>query len=318
MTNMFKSFKAILPVAITDSQLVSISIPEPDSTRPMGDGTTGEAPWSSGATYAKNARVIRTATHRVYRDAVGGVSSIAPNVDVTRWIDEGPTNRWAWADGRSNTKSVDTSPLTIAFTPGSISAIGLSGMEGVATVRVEVRDTTGGELVYDQYHSARDFGGHSPWWSWFFIKPMYVSKMLIDGLPPYPECEVRLTFTGYGPSVSVGSIMPGNWLSMGGVEYGISCKPRDYSYSVTDEWGNSIDRPGETTQDLSCSAAFYTGQANSVHRAITRLLGRPAFFVPDPQNKYAYLMTSGVIKSASIAPRDPKITSAQFDIEGRI
>lgn len=314
----FKSFRAVLPAELDDAALVSCSIPEPDTARIMGDGSTGEVAWVSGTTYAVNARVIMTSTHRVYRNATAGVSSTAPNLDPTRWTDEGPTNRWAWADGKSNTRSVDASPLTITLQPGAISAIGLSGMDGVASVHLEMWDEPSGTLVHDQYYSARDYGGHSPWWAWFFLRPLYVSRMLLDNLPAYPACEIRLTFTGYGDHVGVGSIMPGAWLSMGGVEYGVSCKPRDYSYSTTDQWGNSIDRPGEVTQDLSCSAVFSGNSANAVHRAVTRLLGRPAFFVPSPLTKYAYLMTAGVIKSADIAPEDAVVTRCSFDIEGRI
>lgn len=314
----FKSFRAILPATLDDAALVSSSIPEPDLTRVMSDGSVGEVPWVTGTTYAEGDRVILASTHRVYRTAAAGVSDTAPNLDVTRWTDEGPTNRWAWADGKSNTRSVDTSPYTLTLRPGAVSAVGISGMSGVASVQLEIWDAPGGTLVHDQHYSARDFGGHSPWWAWFFLRPLYVSTMLLDHLPPYPGCEMRLTFTGNGDSVGVGSIMPGAWLSMGAVPYGVSVKPRDYSYSVTDDWGNSIDRPGATTQDLSCSATFPRESANDVHRSITRLLGRPAFFVPSNLQMYAYLMTAGVIKSAEIAPENSIMTTCQFDIEGRI
>lgn len=314
----FKGFKAILPATIGDADLVSISVPEPDTTRVMGDGSVGEVAWVTGTTYAVNARRILVSTHRVYRDSVGGVSNVSPHLEPTRWVDEGPTNRWAWADGKSNTRTVDTSPFTLTIDPGSISAIGLSGMSGVASVRVELFDAPGGTLVHDSYHSTRDYGGHSPWWGWFFLKPVYVSTMLIDGLDPIPGGELRLTFTGYGATVGVGSIIIGAWLSMGGVEYGVSCKPRDYSYSVTDQWGNSIDRPGEVTQDLSCGAVFPSSYGNGVHRAITRLMGRPAFFVPSTKTAYAYMMTTGVIKSVDITPEDHAISRATFEIEGRI
>lgn len=316
----FDDYKVLFPVSITGAMLVSCSVPEPDTTRLMGDGTTGEVAWVSGTTYSKNARVYRATTHRVYRDSAGGGGTTAPEYDKTRWIDEGPTNRWAWADGKSTTRTTWATaggPLVIKVAPGAVPAIAASGLVGVREMRVQVEAVSLGGLVHDEVYSLADARPGSPWWSWFFLKPTYGDRIYVQGLPLAADAQITVSFSGSGASVGVASLMFGPIMSLASAEYGVDATPRSYAYSYTDDWGNSIDKPGATVKDLRVTCVMPTEQANAFTRSIEQLMGRAAYHIPHPDPKYRWLQTSGVIKPGGIKADNPAYVRGSFDVEGR-
>ena len=75
--------KLIRPTTLTDAMLSSSTAPENDY-----------AAWGSGTAYAVGARVILTSTHRRY-EALAASTGVNPASDPTKWLDIGPTNRWA-------------------------------------------------------------------------------------------------------------------------------------------------------------------------------------------------------------------------------
>lgn len=315
----FRSFRGVLSIDVNDATFISSTVPEPDTGRVMGDGSVGEVAFNPAGTTTKGQRRYLASTHRVYRDAVGGAATGSPDVDGgQRWIDEGPTNKWAWADRQNGTYTEAVSSLVIVLAPRTISAIGFSGLVNVATLRVRMWDTDGGNLVLDRVHSLRDLSGSSPWWSWFFLKPVYMDRLLVSDLPPHPEGRVELTLTAPGATtLRVGSITPGTWLSFGGAEITVRAKLRDHGYSVTDQWGNSIDKPGAIAQDLTCRASLPRELANGVHRNIIKTLRRRVFWAPSSRRSDRYLLTDGVLTSAELGPDNSAMVAIDFEIEGR-
>jgi hypothetical protein len=93
--------KYIKPTPITDTEFIS-------STRAEND----HAAWSAATTYALAARVISTATHRIYESVQAGNLNHALT-DVAWWIDIGPTNRWAMFDTVVGSITSQATPLTV-------------------------------------------------------------------------------------------------------------------------------------------------------------------------------------------------------------
>ena len=313
---MFDSFKVLIPNEITTANFMACSVAEPDTTRVMGDGLTGEVEWVSGTTYVQNRRIIRASTHRVYRDAVGGISNTAPELDPTRWINESPTNKWAWVDGVSNTRTTAVSPLTLTVRPGAVTNIGFAGLVDVALIRVQIYATPGGLKVHDVTYSAEDLISDSPLWDLYFTNPVYTDKLLIEGLPVYTTAEIVLTISGYNTIVGVGIICFGTTEALGGAEVNAEAIYRDYGYTTTDKWGNSIRTAGQKAKDLKCSAVFPIEYANNIDRTMSRLLDVGAMYIPHPNPTHRFLITWGIIKPASIRATDAVMASADFDIEG--
>lgn len=312
----FLDNQAILPVDITPTNLLVSTVPEPDASRVWPDGTTGEVAWVTGTNYTKGARAYVSATRRVYRDSAGGASSIRPDLDPARWGSGVPANKWAWADGRTYTKTTGTSPMIFTVKPGAISRIAVLGAEGVATVKVDI--SNGGNQVFSQSYTLSDYRPGPAWWAWFFMKPAFGDRLLIDPLPPYPDGEVTITLSGKeGSVIAVGQICMGNPLSLGNAEWGIEATPRDTGYSITDDWGETVDRPGVGVKDLSGTCVLPIEQANEVMRNFEKLLLRPGVYIAHKDSRYRCLMTGGVLTSARMKLENQVYARCTYEVSGR-
>lgn len=83
----------IPPIPITSSVLASSTVAEPSA---------GEVVWDATTSYAVGDVVIRTTTHRKYECQIAGVDSTIPENAPARWLDIGPTNKWAMFDQNRN------------------------------------------------------------------------------------------------------------------------------------------------------------------------------------------------------------------------
>jgi hypothetical protein len=289
----------VLPaIEITSTRYTHSDIPEPDPTRPMGDGTTGEVVWVSGTSYPINRRVIVPSTHRVYRDTMGGVSNVRPDLEPLRWFDEGPTNRWAWTDMRSPWRSVGPSPLHLRLQPGAISDIEIMGMRNVNSVRVQILDGAEGFVsVFDRTYLTDDVLAAEPHWALYFQAPMPGETISISGLPVYPEGEVVLTFVSTnGQAVGVGLIAPGSYQQCGIAEIGFEARYVPYGYDVIDRWGNINRVKAPKGKELRGTAYAPIETANAIDRLVLSLLEQPAVFVPSLQRHHRFLKTAGFIE----------------------
>jgi len=110
--------RVITPLEITDSELISSTIPEP---------TVGTDPnlWVSGRGYAIGDSVYLADTHKTYTavttiNAGSAASTVSPATDIQlaipKWTEVGSTNRWNMFDVYRNTSSiVDNTSCTIVL-----------------------------------------------------------------------------------------------------------------------------------------------------------------------------------------------------------
>jgi hypothetical protein len=119
------TLQLLQPVAITGTALVSSSVAE-----------TEHAEWSAGTTYPARARVIRAATHRVYESADAANLGNDPAGTGGKWVDIGPTKRWAMFDQALGTATTSNAPIEITLQPGTeITSLAVLDTNA-ATVRV--------------------------------------------------------------------------------------------------------------------------------------------------------------------------------------
>lgn len=319
MTTTTEGFFVLVPSEITASNYISSTVAEPDASRVMGDGTTGEVAWVSGTNYPSQTRVILTSTHRVYRDTTGGVSTKRPDLDPIRWYDEGPTNKWAWADDKASTPTVSASPAVFVVRPGVINTVEFLALSNVDLVRVEMWDTPGGSLVYDQTISTEETLGTDPHWSLYFEAPSQGDTLQFTGLPVYPSCEVRVTLTSAdGGSVGAGLMAFGSYEYFGIGEMGFEVVYRDYGFTTTDKWGNTTRRPGDKGKDLRGTAFVEVAEANNIDRLVRRLIDVGAIYVPSQLPEHRFLKTWGLLKPAVIRAAGPSHAMINTEVEGLI
>lgn len=307
---------ALIPNPITAANYTLSSIAEPDTTKTLLDGSP-EAIWVTGTNYPINKRVIRTQTHRVYRDTIGGVSSVAPELEPIRWFDEGPTNKWAPFDSQASTQAVTDSPFTFTVQPGAYTNAEFFGLANVSEIYFEIDDPTDG-IVHSETYGLEEFISDDPHWELYFEAPRFGDSLSVPDLPVYPGAVTRVEMRSPSGQVRVGLVAFGVYRYLGLAQYGFRVKYRDYGYTITDKWGTSIRVPGAKAKDLVGSALITPAEANGVSRALSALLDVGAVYVPSPDPQYRYLKTWGLIQPAEIEAAGPTHALVSIEVQGLI
>ncbi|WYK06451.1 hypothetical protein DWF04_022710 [Cereibacter sphaeroides f. sp. denitrificans] len=134
--------KILRPIKITDSHLVSCSIPETDYPA-----------WSAATTYARGAFVISPTTHTVYRSLQDGNLNHDPDLeqlaladpliddpDPVQWQIISATNRWRLFDRKPSVRATAAEAITVELAPG-VAIAGVAGFEiSAAKVRVTMTE----------------------------------------------------------------------------------------------------------------------------------------------------------------------------------
>lgn len=119
------TLRLLRPASIDDAVLTSSNVPENDYPA-----------WSASATYALGARVILSATHRIYESAANGNVGNDPTGSAGQWIDIGPTNRWAMFDEALGSQTERAGSIVVSLDPvDPIDAVALLDVTAVS-VRV--------------------------------------------------------------------------------------------------------------------------------------------------------------------------------------
>lgn len=134
--------KLLRPYTITDSNLTS-NVPENDA---------GE--YSATATYGAGEVVISSTLHRKYESLVADNTGNALD-DVSKWLDLGPTNRWAMFDTKNGTATTAASPIDIdVLVDGRADGLALLGLDATS---VTVTMTAGGFYRQNLMTYSQDF-----------------------------------------------------------------------------------------------------------------------------------------------------------------
>jgi hypothetical protein len=165
--------------------------------------------------------------HRTYESQAATNTGSYPAIDDgTKWIDIGPTNRWAMLDLYRQSRTWAASPLSLTLTPGRrINSVFLGGMvANSVTIEVKVLGVTIYTVTKD-LNTRRSYS-----WSDFFFKRFSTQQsVLLQDLPPQTGASIVMTITRAVGDVGVGSAVIGNFVYLGGTQYGAESKARNYS-----------------------------------------------------------------------------------------
>lgn len=291
----------------------------------LGAGVTlSEDPtpvWIAG-TYAVGDECHVVETHRVYRCAVPGTSTVRPDLDTdSRWQNKRPTNKWAPFDNYSSTQAESTStdivyPITARFA-NAVAVYGLAGQQYDLTVR----DSVGGAIIATR--SVRLKAPAVGWWDWLFGRRRTRSKVVITDLPIRPAAQITVAIRAAGSvrravgMIVVGRIRPfigrGLW---GGCEFGASAEPYTYSYIDTDEDGQLtiVRKPSAT--NLRAKLIMPRDQADNAVVLLQEVLDVPAAFIVTELPGYDGLSTFGLAAAAPVVYENDQLASIEFNIKG--
>ena len=299
----------ISPITIADANLSSSTLAE-DST----------AAWTS-ATYAVDDLRHVVTTHRVYKCAVAGSSTVSPELDPTRWVNVRPTNRWAPFDVYTSTQAVGTTSFTYVLLPGYFNAIYLAGLTG-ASYAVSVKDAPGGSVIY----SATGFLSEDPidWYEYLFLPIKTRRALVFTNIPTRPNAELTVTISAAASAaVGLGMCVVGDYRSLfgtgafGGPLAGATAEPITYSYIKTADDGTVTIVKRTAATNLRVNVAMPREEADTVLQSIQGVLDVPVAWITTDKAGYAGLTTFG-LGSGSLSYDSPAVANLSIVVKGLI
>ena len=300
----------INPITITDAMIGAGTTVAEDTT----------AAWTSG-TYAVGDERHVVATHRVYKCAAAGSSTISPELDPTRWLDKRPTNRWAPFDIYTSTQAATVTSMTYVLTPGYFNALALYGLTGTQYT-LTVKDATGGSVIYSRagFLIADPLG----WYEYLFSAPKIIDKLIFKDIPIRPAAELTLTVTSAtGEPVGLGLLAVGDFASLsgsgawGGAQYGASAEPVSYSYIKTLDDGTTQIVKRHSATNLRVTIAMPRMEADAVLKTVQSVLDVPVAWIATDAQGYAGLTAFG-IGSGSMSYDSFGIANLNISVKGLV
>lgn len=236
------SLLLLQPVEITAGLLSASNVPEND--HPI---------WSPTTSYAAGARVIRLDTHRIYESSANNNLGNSPPTSPDRWIDQGPTNRWAMFDQTLGTITHGPSSIIVTVDPGPVDALALLDVTGAA-----VRVQTAG---YDRTLSVND------------------GPITFLDLPGTGDGLI-VTISGDGTDgASVGTMLVGRMAALGITSTSAGTGITDYSKKVVDPFGEVTIVPRSWAKRMNVRALIRTDALDLVANRIAAVRAIPSLWI---------------------------------------
>lgn len=305
----------ISPITITDSMIgAGTTIAEP---------AAGETAWSgSSVSYLVGDERIRATTHRKYRCATAHTSAASPlpENDPTRWVDVGPTDRWAPFDIYTSTAAATTTSLTYVLQPGYFNALALYGLTG-SQYTLTLKDAPAGTTIWTR----TGYLSEDPldWYGYLFGTPKQLTKLVFSGLPIRPDSELTVTLTAAsGQPVGLGMLVVGDYtplagIDWGGTQYGASAEPVTYSYIKTNDDGTTQIVRRHAATNMRATVAMPRDEADRVLQAVQNVLDQPVAWIATATPGYAGLNVFG-LGSGSMSYDSFGIANLSITVKGLI
>lgn len=297
----------ILPTIPTPAMLTGTSLAE--DPRPA---------WNQGGTYNAGDEVHLLLTHRVYRCAVAGTSSVRPDLDPTRWTDMFATNKWAPFDYYSSVGAGAADSITYVVRPGYVNAIALYGLAG-DRYDLTLRNGPGGPVIF--HAEGGLFEDAVGWYEYYFTEPGQKTRLKFLNLPIRPDVEITLTI--WGATAKIGKFVFGDQVSLvdstqGGTEFGAQAEPTTYSYIKTEPDGSTKIVRRHKSSNLRARIRLPRDRADLAVEKLKRVLDVPVAWIATDIPGYAGLDVFGLCSSAPVSYDSPNTASIDINIKGFI
>lgn len=293
----------IPPITITPAMVVSSTIAEPD---------TGEAVWVSGASYTLGQKCILLSTHKVYQRVVAGAGTTAPNLDLTNWVEVGPTNRWAMFDIYRNSPSVFNTATTVVLAPGSrVDSIAIMGAR-ISDVSVSIEHD--GEVIYT-YSAPMQARLVVDYYDYFYADFNYKNSVLMLSIPPVLNPIITITTSQQG---SISSIVIGRQTYIGMTRTGHTNDALNFSVIDRDIYGTTTLIPRRNIPRTSQEIVVHKKDVNDVLAIRNALRASPAVWSgldDDTEDYFEALLILGIYKEMTISLDYPEYATCTLELE---
>jgi hypothetical protein len=289
------------PLEVTDAVLVASSLPEDDAPA-----------WVAGTSYALGVKVLRN--HRVYESAVANNQGADPANNPVRWIDKGPSNRWAVFDTVNGTRSKAPSG-SMSFTlllPRSVSILACLNVVGCATVNLRIQHPVFG-LLYEQTHLLGSVPAQAGWWEWLAGNRTAPDMLMLRGLPGFVGSTMTVTFTG-SEVLGVGILVLGEGREIGMGVTSARTGIQDFSRKERNAFGDAILVERAYAKRASFQLKVLTPRVHEDSEYLASLRAKPCLWIGSVQ--YGSTVIYGFYQTFEMLIERETITDCSLDIEG--
>jgi len=299
--------RVIPPLDITDSILLSSSIPEDDYPE-----------WVAGTTYGLGDKVILTSTHKVYESVQAANTGNDPTSETgtvpTWWLDLGFTNRWRMFDLFRNTQTTDSSFIEVEVEPNvRVDSVALVGLAGDTATITMVSDSI---IVYSKVIPLT-IRQTSTWYDYFFESFGVLPAVAVFDLPPFTNATITVRIDG-SVGVACGSIVFGKSEYLGQVELQAVSDALNFSVVERDEFGNSTLVPRKSIPKTNQTLLAEKVNTNKLILLRNDLNAKPAVWsgLDDSADGYFNaLLILGYYRQFLISLEYPEHTLVQLELE---
>lgn len=296
----------VSPIEITQAMLLSTNVPETDY-----------AAWSGATTYALNARVILTSTHKVYQSLQAANTNKNPVTEPLWWIEVSPTNRWKLFDSSLTSATTQATNITYRIEPGqAINAVAALNVQNATEVNIKLYSPYTGSpgLVYSETIDFNPLPTSPDWWSFFYGARLEQTQVIKTDLPSYTDCILEIEFIG-GATLSVAALLIGQQRAFGlGVKYGARVGIQDYSRKETNDFGDTILVQRAFAKRASFGMLVDKAEVDSLQNFLTSVRATVCLWIGSAE--YEAMTIYGFYKNFDILINYPEHADCELDIEG--
>lgn len=285
----------IPPVKITDSTLLSCSVPEP---------ATGEVLWNAATNYAIGDVVIRTQTHRKYKALVAGVNATPPENSLiasggnpARWLDIGSTNRWAMFDNVIGTQTIDSSGhLVVEIAPGPIESLALLELLGQRVKITAYESQAVGAAIIKEIDVNIDGSIINSFYDWFYADYEQQTNFVSLDIPA-GFWNMKLKIEVFGSSgAGIGVLAAGRLIPLGATTVGAGVGIINFGKVTTDDFGNREWLEGTFARRITLPIVTERSELSRIDKQLSGLRSTPAVYVGSTKSELDALVCYGVYR----------------------
>lgn len=290
----------IRPVTITDARLTASNIPEPDVGEP--------AAYNPATTYAVGDRCHLTATHRIYESTGDGNTGNDPAVKTDKWLDIGPTNRWALFDRSIESQSRHADEIVLTITPNAYTdAVALLNLSATS-VRVQVADSDYDRTIELTRRSVLD------WYDYFYAPFELRTDVLFRDLPLRMGNVITITITAGSGDAACGALVLGHSKIIGDALMGTSVGITDYSRKAKDEWGNTTIVQRSYNKRMRVPLLLQSNFVDEFQRLMAQYRATPLVWIVS--DRYDSTLVYGFYRDFDVVISYPTHAECSLEIEG--
>ena len=225
--------------------------------KPLGRVST----YLSNGSYAVDAVVVDQLNQLVYQSLIANNTGKALT-DKNSWLPLGSTNTWRMFDKVVNTQTLAPDFITVQVSPGELcNTITLLNVTGPS---VTVEQTQSG------YKRTRSLVKHNKlsWYDWFYDEPLWISDVVFDDIPPYPNAMLTVTVSSPGGQAGVGCCFFGKARIIGTTQWGLTAGIFSYSGSETDKFGNMTLVKRDSAKRMNFEVSIPQGYEDEAYRIL--------------------------------------------------